>query len=109
MNKLTQGYCCGASYSQIIYETIGNYFDRTCEANPDGDALVVRHQGIRLSYSQLRAKVDQLATGLLALGIAHRNKRGGGIKSALLAVVTPPNPSQAPITVARFPKMPLQN
>lgn len=70
MIKLTRSYYCGASYSQIIYETIGNYFDRTCEANPDGDALVVRHQGIRLSYSQLREKVDQLATGLLALGIA---------------------------------------
>ena len=70
MTKLTRSYYCGASYSQIIYETIGNYFDRTCEANPDGDALVVRHQGIRLSYSQLREKVDQLATGLLALGIA---------------------------------------
>ena len=56
MTKLTRSYYCGASYSQIIYETIGNYFDRTCEANPDGDALVVRHQGIRLSYSQLREK-----------------------------------------------------
>jgi len=70
MNKLTHSYYCGASDSQIIYETIGNYFDHTCEANPDGDALVVRHQGIRLTYSQLREKVDQLATGLLALGIA---------------------------------------
>ncbi len=35
MTKLTRSYYCGASYSQIIYETIGNYFDRTCEANPD--------------------------------------------------------------------------
>ena len=70
MNKLTQSYYCGASDSQIIYETIGKYFDVTCAANPDGDALVVRHQGIRLTYSQLREKVDQLATGLLALGIA---------------------------------------
>jgi fatty-acyl-CoA synthase len=70
MNKLTHSYYCGASDSQIIYETIGNYFDRTCEANSDGEALVVRHQGIRLTYSQLREKVDQLATGLLALGIA---------------------------------------
>ena len=43
MNKLTHSYYCGASDSQIIYETIGNYFDRTCQANPDGDALVVRH------------------------------------------------------------------
>ena len=70
MNKLTQSYYCGASDSQIIHETIGKYFDVTCAANPDGDALVVRHQGIRLTYSQLREKVDQLATGLLALGIA---------------------------------------
>jgi hypothetical protein len=41
--------------------------------------------------------------------LAYREEGVGRIKSALLAVVTPPNPSQAPITVARFSKMPLQN
>ena len=43
MIKLTQSYYCGASQSQIIYETIGNYFDGTCAANPEVEALVVRH------------------------------------------------------------------
>ena len=47
MTQLTQSYYCGASQSQIIYETIGNYFDRTCESNPEVDALVVRHQNVR--------------------------------------------------------------
>ena len=38
MTKLTQSYYCGASQSQIIYETIGNYFDGTRAANPEVEA-----------------------------------------------------------------------
>ena len=47
MTELTKSYYCGASNSQIIYETIGNYFDGICERFPDSDALVVCHQDIR--------------------------------------------------------------
>ena len=69
MIKLTQSYYCGASESQIIYETIGNYFDLTCDSHPEVDALVVRHQNVRWSYQQLQEQVNSLATGLLALGV----------------------------------------
>ncbi|MEL0162449.1 MAG: AMP-binding protein [Halieaceae bacterium] len=76
MTQLTQSYYCGASQSQIIYETIGNYFDRTCESNPEVDALVVRHQNVRWSYHQLREQVNSLATGLLALGVRVGDRVG---------------------------------
>ena len=76
MTELTQSYYCGASQSQIIYETIGNYFDRTCESNPEVDALVVRHQEVRWSYRELQEKVNGLATGLLALGIQPGDRVG---------------------------------
>ena len=76
MTQLNQSYYCGASQSQIIYETIGNYFDRTCESNPEVDALVVRHQEVRWSYRELQEKVNGLATGLLALGIQPGDRVG---------------------------------
>ena len=76
MTQLTQSYYCGASQSQIIYETIGNYFDRTCESNPEIDALVVRHQNVRWSYQQLQEQVNSLAAGLLALGIQTGDRVG---------------------------------
>jgi len=76
MTQLTQSYYFGASQSQIIYETIGNYFDRTCESNPEIDALVVRHQNVRWSYQQLQEQVNSLAAGLLALGIQTGDRVG---------------------------------
>ena len=76
MSKLSQSYYCGSSTSQIIYETIGNYFDRTCEAHGDVDALVVRHQQVRWSYTALQEKVNGLAAGLLALGIQPGDRVG---------------------------------
>ena len=76
MTKLTQSYYCGASQSQIIYETIGNYFDGTCAANPEVEALVVRHQNVRWSYQQLQEQVNSLAAGLLALGVQVGDRVG---------------------------------
>ena len=76
MQKLTHSYYCGTSSTQIIYETIGAYFDGICEAFPENDALVVRHQGIRWSYRELQAKVDAIAAGLIALGIEPGDRVG---------------------------------
>ena len=66
---LSQSYYCGESNSQIIYETIGNYFDRIVQRFPDNEALVVRHQNVRWTYRQFHREVERLATGLLAVGV----------------------------------------
>ena len=76
MKTLDQSYYCGASTTQIIYETIGVYFDRICDQHPNKDALIVRHQGVRWTYRQLQEQVDQLAGGLLALGVAPGDRVG---------------------------------
>ena len=76
MQKLTHSYYCGTSSTQIVYKTIGAYFDGICETFPENDALVVRHQGIRWSYREFQAKVDALAAGLIALGIEPGDRVG---------------------------------
>ena len=62
-------YVHGASGTPLIGETIGVYFDRAVERFGERDALIVRHQGIRWSWLQLKQRVDALAAGLMALGL----------------------------------------
>jgi fatty-acyl-CoA synthase len=76
MKPLSKSYYCGTSDVQIIYETIGVYFDRICAQFPTTDALVVCHQGVRWTYQQLGKEVDNLAAGLLALGIEPGDRVG---------------------------------
>jgi len=76
MAPLTQSYYSGASGSQIIYQTIGLYLEQVASQYPDNEALVVRHQSVRLSYRELLAQVDSLAAGLLALGIKPGDRVG---------------------------------
>ncbi len=60
----------------LIEETIGSFFDRTCDAHPDTMALISRHQDIRLTYAQFRAKVDALACGFHRLGLRKGDRVG---------------------------------
>ena len=76
MTPLERSYYCGASTTQIIYETIGGFFDRVAEKYPDNKALILRHQGVEWTYAELQHRVDQLASGLLALGIAPGDRVG---------------------------------
>lgn len=58
---------------ELLNLTIGELFDRTVEAIPDHEALVYEYPELgiqmRLNYRQYRAQVDQLAKGLIAMGI----------------------------------------
>ena len=76
MTAIEKSYYCGASTTQIIYETIGGYFDRVAEKYPDSQALILRHQGVEWTYAELQRRVDQLAAGLLALGIVPGDRVG---------------------------------
>ena len=108
MTSLTQSYYCGESSSQIIYETIGNYFDHISERYPDGEALVVRHQGVRWTYAEFRREVDRLATGFRCVVIGKRNnlmvKKDQGYPTAV--TTTLPNmstPLKPPTTKPAVP------
>ena len=76
MTALTQSYTCGSSNEPIIYETIGNYLDKVAEQYPDAEALVVCHQNVRWTYSEFNENVNELAAGLLKLGIQPGDRVG---------------------------------
>ena len=76
MSKLAQSYVHGASSVPLIGETIGRHFDRIAARWGDRDALIVRHQGVRWTYAELKRRIDALAGGLLALGLEPGDRVG---------------------------------
>jgi fatty-acyl-CoA synthase len=76
MAKLTQSYAHGVSMTPLIGETIGVHFDKAVERWGARDALIVRQQNVRLTYSELKAKIDAFAAGLMALGLAPGDRIG---------------------------------
>ena len=76
MTTLEKSYYCGASTTQIIYETIGGFFDRVANEHPNNPALVLRHQNVDWTYSELQQRVDQLAAGLISLGVEPGDRVG---------------------------------
>jgi fatty-acyl-CoA synthase len=69
-------YVQGASSVPLFGDTIGAHFDSVAERWHERTALIVRHQSIRWSYGQLKARVDAFAAGLLALGIEPGDRVG---------------------------------
>ena len=76
MGKLTQSYVHGASDLLLIGDTIGVHLDRMAALSPDGPALIARQQGIRWRYGEFRDRVDELAAGLLGLGLMPGDRLG---------------------------------
>jgi len=69
-------YASGTSDVPLLGETIGENLERTVARVPDREALVVRHQGVRLTYAQLDAQVDRLARALMAAGLDVGDRLG---------------------------------
>ena len=76
MINLTQSYVHGASAIPLLGDTIGVHFDQAVRRWPNAAALVVRHQNIRWTYSELQREVDAVAAGLLALGLEPGDRVG---------------------------------
>ncbi len=74
--KLLKSYYQGAHSPALINKTIGNYLDNIVDNNPNHPAIVVHHQNIRLSYKQYQQQINQLAMGLLALGVKPGDRVG---------------------------------
>ncbi len=74
MNQLS--YVHGASDKPLIGRTIGRFFDEACARHAQREALVVRHQNVRLTYADLKLKVDALACALMRLGLAPGDRVG---------------------------------
>ena len=73
---LTQSYVHGTSDVPLIGETIGAHFDAAAARWADRDALVVRHQDIKWTWAELKARVDDFAAGLIALGLEPGSRIG---------------------------------
>jgi fatty-acyl-CoA synthase len=76
MASAALSYLDGASPVPLLGETIGDNLDRTVAAHGDRDALISVHQGVRQTWAEFHEAVEEIARGLLALGIQARDRVG---------------------------------
>jgi len=69
-------YASGVADRPLLGDTIGQHFDRTVDRYGERLALVVRQQGVRLTWRALQAQVEAFAAGLLALGLRPGDRVG---------------------------------
>jgi fatty-acyl-CoA synthase len=60
----------------LLSETLPQALAKTAERFPEREALVSRHQGIRLTWSQLTEQSGRVAGGLLELGLQRDDRVG---------------------------------
>jgi len=75
-HPMRMSYVSGATSQPLRGETVGQLFDATVARWGARPGLVVRQQGVRLSYAELAVRVDDLACGLLALGLRVGDRVG---------------------------------
>ncbi|XP_078426988.1 medium-chain acyl-CoA ligase ACSF2, mitochondrial [Cetorhinus maximus] len=66
---LTTSYIHGAMDMPLSPKSIGQCLEDVVNKYPDKEALVFLHDGVRKTFGQLKQEVDQLAAGLLAIGL----------------------------------------
>ena len=71
-----RSYVSGTTDRPLLGETLGQHFDGAVARYGDRPGLVARQQGVRLSYAELGRRVDDLACGLLALGLEPGDRVG---------------------------------
>ncbi|HEY2439334.1 MAG TPA: AMP-binding protein [Solirubrobacteraceae bacterium] len=73
---MTGSYAHGETSVALLEETIGANLDRAVHAYAERDALVSCAQGIRYSYAELGAAVDEMARALIATGLEPGDRLG---------------------------------
>src|SRR5437870_1059983 len=71
-----RSYASGPSTTPLSGQTIGEALASTVSRLPDGLALVSRHQDVRLSWAELARRVEEVALGLLAIGVEKGERVG---------------------------------
>ncbi|HTV94225.1 MAG TPA: AMP-binding protein, partial [Verrucomicrobiae bacterium] len=69
-------YTHGASDVPLIGEPIGELLDRVAHVHASHEAVVSVHQGVRMTYGQLAKACNEVARGLMALGVGHGDRVG---------------------------------
>ena len=73
---LDPSYEKGPTEKPLIEKTVGVFFDEVVSRHEDADALVSRHQRLRMTYGQLKERVDELAVALLGFGVQKGDRVG---------------------------------
>ena len=76
VQKNKKSYAVGVADKPLIGSTIGDFFDHITATYPDNEAVVSCHQDVRLTYSQLKERVDEFAKGLMHLGVKKGDRVG---------------------------------
>jgi fatty-acyl-CoA synthase len=71
-----ESYVHGNSGPPLIGKTIGSLLDEVSATDGSREALVVAHQKIRWTYTELKSRSDAFASGLLALGLEPGDRVG---------------------------------
>jgi fatty-acyl-CoA synthase len=71
-----ESYVHGSSGPPLIGKTIGALLDEVSATDGSREALVVTHQKIRWTYSELKSRSDAFASGLLSLGLEPGDRVG---------------------------------
>ena len=76
MEKAMLSSASGPTDIPLLEETISANLGRTVAAHGDRDALVSVEQGLRYSYREFAAAVDEVAAGLMAIGVDKGDRVG---------------------------------
>ena len=76
MTATNRSYFHHVTTTPLRNETLGQALDKAAERWPDQEAVVVRDQGVRLTFAELRREADRLAVGLIALGLKPGDRVG---------------------------------
>ena len=68
----------------LLEITLGRALESVAAQHPDELAVVVRHQEVWLTWSELLRRTDEVARGLAGLGLQPQDRIGGGILAGLL-------------------------
>jgi fatty-acyl-CoA synthase len=69
-------YAHRSSASPLLFDTLGRCLDKAATRWPQQEAVVVRDQGIRMTFAELRSQADRLAAGLIALDLQPGDRVG---------------------------------
>jgi fatty-acyl-CoA synthase len=76
LTKPVLSYASGTSDVPLLGETIGASFERAVARHGDREALVDCATSRRWTYSELDVEVDEVALGLMAMGVAKGDRVG---------------------------------
>jgi fatty-acyl-CoA synthase len=69
-------YVSGPTDDPLKFMTIPQLLDRACQRNGAGDAAIFVEQKLAISWYDLRKRADDVAAGLLALGVRRGDRVG---------------------------------